>query len=462
MKQFIKISLLTILVFSISSCKKFLERPPEGQLNEEQALKTEADLKAFSNGIYTIISDGAFYGGRLQIMNELLGDHYRGEFFTGDYSEIYKRQNSIFGGTRDGFYSKGYEVIARANKVLSRLDLATTQKNLIEGEAKLFRGIATFELVRTFAQPWGYSADNSHLGIPVRTELSLASVDRSSVAQVYAQIIADLTSADALLPDVTGNGKFYSATKWAAKAFLAKVYFQQNDFPNAYKYANEVLGSNKFTMDAGFANRFSLGLSTEGILTIADDANGFRPAGELRGAFKSDAGLPNFRFTDQYYAAATIRAADQRKAAWYSNTLQPGFNLLTKYNLNNFALPLVHLTEIKLIRAEAGAETGGANLAVAIGDINQIMTRAYGGTTFNLPLNAAASAVIAAARTERELELVGEGNRTQEIKRIGARTNLNADRRGSVWNCNGFILQFPKAEKDANTAFVMNVEGGCF
>jgi hypothetical protein len=91
-----------------------------------------------------------------------------------------------------------------------------------------------------------------------------------------------------------------------------------------------------------------------------------------------------------------------------------------------------------------------------------IMTRAYGGTTFNLPGNATAAAVIAAARSERELELVGEGNRTQEIKRIGARNNQNVDRRGSVWNCNGFILQFPKAEKDANTSFIMNVEGGCF
>ncbi|MDZ4794767.1 MAG: RagB/SusD family nutrient uptake outer membrane protein [Bacteroidota bacterium] len=461
MKQFIKISFLILLVFSISSCKKFLERPPEGQLNEEQALKSEADLKAFSNGIYTIISDGAFYGGRFQIMNELLGDHFR-DFFQGDYAEIYKRQNSIFGGTRDGFYSKGYEAIARANKVLARLDLATTQKNLIEGEAKLFRGIVTFDLVRTFAQPWGYSADNSHLGIPLRTVLDLTSKPRSTVAQVYAQVIADLTSAEALLPDVTVNGKFYSATKWAAKAYLAKVYFQQNDFVNAYKYANEVIGSNKFMMDAGFTNRFSLGLSTEGILTIADDANGFRPAGELIGALRSDAGLPNFRFTDQYYSVATARAADLRRAAWYSNTLHPGFNVSTKYNKTNFALPIVHLTEIKLIRAEAGAETGGANLAVAIGDINQIMTRAYGGTSFNLPLNATAAAVIAASRSERELELVGEGNRTQEIKRIGARNGTNVDRRGSVWNCNGFILQFPKNELDANTAFIMNVEGGCF
>ena len=117
---------------------------------------------------------------------------------------------------------------------------------------------------------------------------------------------------------------------------------------------------------------------------------------------------------------------------------------------------------MKLIRAEAGAELGGASLAVAITDINQLMTRAYGSTTFNLPGTATAALVISTTRNERELEMVGEGNRTQEIKRVGARSGINIDRRGSVWNCPGFLLQFPKAEKDANPTFTMNPEGGCF
>lgn len=455
-------SILVILVISFGSCQKFLERPPEGQYTEEQALQDEADLMAFSNGIYTLLGDNAFYGGRHQILNELLGDHYRGEFFTGDYSEVYKRQNSIFGGTRDDYYRKGYQIIARSNLVLKKLDLATTQKNLLEGEARLFRGMAYFELVRMFAHPWGYSSDNSHLGVPLRTVIDLSVKDRSTVAEIYAQIISDLGAAETLLPNVTANGTFYSATKWAAKAFLAKVYFQQNNFVKAYQYANEVITSNKFLLDNNLTYRFSKGLSKEGILVIDDSLGAYQPGGELKGSFRSDIGLPNFRFTDQFYAVATTRPADLRKTAWYSTTLQAGFNLLTKYNKNNFDLPLVHLTEIKLIRAEAGAETGGANLTIAITDINDIMARAYGGTTFNLPANATAAAVIAAARSERELEMVGEGNRTQEIKRIGARNGTNVDRRGSVWNCNGFILQFPKLEKDAYSPFVLNVEGGCF
>ncbi len=462
-KYFFNILIVAIASLSIVSCKKFLERPPEGQLDETTAFKTEADVIAFSNGIYTLLGENSFYSGRQQVLNELLGDEYIGDRFTGDYAEIYKRQNSFFGGTRDDYYKLLYRIIADANILLTHLDLATTAKNQTEGEAKFFRAICHFELVRMFAQPWGYSADNSHLGVPIRTSVEIGSAPRATVKQVYDQVIADLLSAETLLGETTTPGKYYKLTKWAAKAYLAKVYFQQNDFPNAFKYANDVITSNKFTSDASFASRFSQGLSTEGIFVIKDQTtpNQFNPGGDLRGNFRSDLAIPGFTFTNQFYNVATARASDLRKA-WYSNTLQTGFNVLTKYNKNFFDLPLVHLTEIKLIRAEAGAETGGANLAIAITDINQIMTRAYGGTTFNLPVNAAASAVIAAARSERELEMVGEGNRTQEIKRIGARSSVNVDRRGSPWNCNGFILQFPKAEKDANTAFIMNVEGGCF
>ncbi len=460
-KYILGLILIPALLVSISSCKKFLERPPEGQLDEEHAFQTENDVLAFSNGIYTLLGDGKFYGGRNQVLNELLGDQYKGDLLIGDYSEIYKRQNSIFGGTRDDFYKQMYRVIADANIVIQHLDLATAAKDQLQGEALFFRGIAHFEIVRAFAQPWGFTPDNSHLGIPIRTAVEQGSVMRSTVKEVYDQILSDLTTAEGLLPDAGPSGKFYTATKWAAKAFLAKVYFQQNDFTNAYKYANEVIASNKFMLDATYDKRFSTGLSTEGIFVIRNVTGSYEPGSELRGNFRSDLAQPTMRLTNQFYGIATARATDKRKI-WYSNTLQSGINALTKYNLNQFDLPVVHLTEMKLIRAEAGAELGGANLAVAITDINDILTRAYGGTTYNLPLNSSSATVITTARSERELEMVGEGNRTQEIKRIGARTGSNIDRRGSVWTCPGFILQFPKNEKDANAAFEMNPEGGCF
>jgi tetratricopeptide (TPR) repeat protein len=456
----ILVTLLT-LATTLGACSKFLERPPQGQLTKEEALKNEASLVAFTNALYTLVADGNFMGGRHQVLSELLGDHYRGDKFTGDYAEIFRRQNSFFGGTRDGYYGKGYEIINRANVILANLDLATTQRTTIEAQAKFFRGMVHFELVRMFAQPFGSSPENSHAGIPLRTAVELGSANRATVKQVYDQVIADLKAAEAGLPAAPATTKYATATQLAAKAYLAKVYFQMNNFAEAFNYANQVITSNKFQLDADHTTRFSEGLSKEGILVIARTENQFEPGGDLRGNFRSDVNAPGMNLTDQFYTFATQRTIDKRRT-WYSNTLQPGINVLTKYNKPRFELPLVHLTEIKLIRAEAGAELGGANLATAILDINEIMTRAYGGTTLNLPSTASAAVVISAVRNERELELVGEGNRIQEIKRIGARSGVNVDRRGSAWNCNGLILQFPKGEQDANSSFQLNPEGGCF
>jgi hypothetical protein len=280
------------------------------------------------------------------------------------------------------------------------------------------------------------------------------------VKQVYDAIISDLKNAENLLGDAVVLG---FANKWSAKALLAKVYFQQNDFANAFAYADQVIKSNKFQFDASYANRFSIGLSKEIIFGFKYVVSSLDPGGELRGRYRSDVTFSpqgQFNITDVFYAAATT-AGDVRGTAWYSNTLRPGYNVLTKYNKNNFDVPMIGLTEIKLIRAEAGAETGGANLAGAITDINDILTRAYGGTSKNLAANAVAATVISTSRRERELELVGEGNRIQEIKRIGARNGTNVDRRGAPWNCPGLALQFPISEQAANTSFVMNPEGGC-
>jgi tetratricopeptide (TPR) repeat protein len=431
-------------------------------LSKEEVFGTDSNIVALGNGIYTYLGDGNFMGGRVQALSDMLADQLDGSKLTGDFSEIYKRQNSIFGGTRDDLYKKAYLVVITSNYILENLKgISAEHQAYLEGESRFFRGMAHFELVRLFAQPYGYTSDNAHPGIPLRLTSATSPIPRSTVKQVYDQVIADLKRADSLLPADADGGKFYTASKWIAEAYLAKVYFQMNDFTNAFTYADQVIKSGKFQLDTAFTDRYSLGGTKEAILRIANQIGGFQPGSEFISNWRSDTKPPTLYLTNQFYNYATADASDKR-LAWYSNTLQAGYNSLTKFNFNYMEEPLVHLTEIYLIRAEAGAELGGATLATSITDINLILTRAYGGASHNLSGSSSASAVIAAARTQRELEMVGEGNRLQEIKRIGVRTGSNIDRRGSPWNCNGFILQFPKAEQDANAAFQLNPEGNCF
>ena len=469
MKLKIFSSILALLVI-VSACNKsFLEKPQIGTFPEEEALKTEADLQKMLNGSYRLlVSDDnvngrgdirSLYGGRLQFISDLLGDQANGILYTEDNGEIFNRRTSIFGGYKNEFYTSIYYQINQVNKVLARLDLATTAKDNIEGQAKFIRAISHFEMVRLFAQPWGFTADNSHWGIPLRLESTAIASDRATVKQVYDAIIADLQDAETKLPDVATAGL---PSRWAAKAFLAKVFFQQNNFAQAFNYANQVVTSGKFTLDAQYNRRFNLNLSTEGIFTIRNVINNLAPGSHLRDRYRSDVNFGpggKFHVTDLVFNAAT--APGDARAAWYTKNSN-GYNQLNKYNRDFFDMPIVHYTEIVLIRAEAGAETGvAANITTAINDINSILTRAYGGTSQNLAPTAPAGTVIATVRTQRELELIGEGNRVQEIKRIGARNGINIDRRGASWRCNGLVLQFPNGEQAANTNFIMNPEGGC-
>jgi hypothetical protein len=459
MKKAIYILLMGCMLAGASSCDKFLDRKPQGKLTEDDALKTDADLQALMNGSYSDYINKV-YNGKFQWIQDLLGDQANGILYTGDDGEFFKRKTSIFGDYKNGMYTDVYRPAYVGNKVLENISKATTNKNVIMGQAYYLRALTHFDAVLLWAQPWGFTADNSHPGIVLRLTSDVTPGNRSTVKQVYDAIIADLKQAETLLGDEVVLG---FTSKWAAKAFLAKVYFQQNDFANAFAYADQVIKSNKFQLDASYANRFSVGLSKEIIFGYKYVVNNLDPGGELRNRYRSDVAYsPQSRFnlTTVFYTAATT-AGDVRGTAWYSNTLSPGNNVLTKYNKNNFDVAVLGLTEMKLIRAEAGAEIGGANLAIAIADINDILTRAYGGVSRNLPVNAVAATVITTARRERELELVGEGNRVQEIKRIGARTGLNVDRRGARWNCPGLVLQFPISEQAANTSFVMNQEGGC-
>jgi tetratricopeptide (TPR) repeat protein len=448
---------------TLTSCDKFLERPQIGTIPETEAITDEASLMKLLNGGYNNVAYD-MYSGRVNFLNDLLGDQANGTLYSEDFGEIFRRKTSIFGGYKNDTYRNFYKIINNANKVLDNIDKASANKALIEAQAKFLRAAVHFETVKLWAQPWGFTTDNSHSGVPLRLTSTADIGTRATVKEVYDAIIADLQSAENSLPDaVTAN----YPSKWAAKALLARVFFQQNNFAQAFNYADQVIKSNKFTLDADHTKRFALGTGTstgskEAIFYFKDNATDFAPGGEIRDRYRSDAGnfqsQSDFHVTDLYYSQATS-TNDVRKA-WYTKN-SAGFNVLNKFNANRFDVPVIHLTEIVLIRAEAGAELGGANLVTAIADINSILTRAYGGTSMNVAVGAPAGTVIAAARTQRELELIGEGSRTQEIKRIGARTNTNIDRRTSPWNCPGFILQFPQGENAANTSFQMNPEGGC-
>lgn len=454
--KFFIISLFSVFTL-LASCKKSIELDEIGKFTSETAIQSDADIAALLNSSYFAIATDDYYGGSYQVYSELLADHIDGLNLGGNNLGMYTRNTNIFNADNSSFYAQMSKIVFQSNLTLDNISKATdANKPLFEGGAKFLRALAHFDIVRLYAQPYTVSGAASQPGIPLRLNSTRQQLARSSVAEVYAQIIKDLKEAETLLP--ASNGVY--ANKWAAKALLAKVYFQMNDFTNAYTYSNDVISNGGFVSDTSFRHRYSNGRSKEVIFGLTyETANPQGRFQRLRGNFNTtNAGLPNLRLSNNIYTRATANNNDKR-ANWY--ILKSGFPLLNKFDSATIIMPVIHLTEIRLIRAEAAAETN-QNLAVAVADMNFIITRAYGAnSSLLLSVGSGAAAVKEAVRREHELEMIGEGNRLHELKRRGAKGET-VTIRGAAFNCDGLIFPFPNNEVIySSPLLIQNPTGGC-
>jgi len=457
-KKFLYI--LMLVGFLFSGCESLLEINPEdeGVILESDALKTKQDLTELLNAAYDVVN--GFYGGRFQRTSELLGDNVvLRDGITDEMVNIYKRYTTGY-FTDNESHDQAYICILRSNLVLENLanvsGLSDADATQMAAEAKFLRGIAHFAVVRLFAQPYGYTPNNDHLGIVIKTNSKVELLPRSTVAEVYSQIITDLTDAETDLPG--SNSNFAYATSWAAKAALAQVYFQMHDYEKAYNKANDVINNGPFTFITDLEE--AIPGSTEDIFRLVSSQTTGKSVGGDFGVYRSDGtNIPNIRIApDVYKNILKAGAGDLRVSAWYQVFNEGADNeyiALTKFNTNYPTVPVLRLTELKLLRAEAAVLKSSPDKATAIEDVNDIRERAYGSASKNLLETATTEAVLNAARTERRLELMGEGYHLHDLKRRGA-AGEDIVIRGVDWDYVGLVIQFAAAE--ANEVFVPNPE----
>lgn len=458
MKKLIYITAIAALLVSSTSCEKMLEFEQEGSLTTEQAIKTPEDLQATLNGAYDVFANTM--NGNVQNFNELLSPNLNRPRSSEFYTEAWLHNTNIFNASVGDFYANAYRVIERANVLLINVDiipeLSASERQRMVAEAKFLRAYMHFELVKLFAQPYGYTADNSHLGIVLRAAGDYVVLPRSSVADVYAFVITDLNEAYQNLP--AENGAY--ASKSAAAALLAKVHFQSMNYNEAVPYLNEVIDQGGFTLIDG-VDRFREGeLTSEHIFGVVSNAS----FGDDRSRPLKDnytANDPELSITSEMIESTFGTLPDtsvDKRAKWFIIS-NPGLEneryILDKYPLNFFNVTLLHLTDMKLLRAEALAKTG-SNLSQAVQDINDLRNRA--GYSVLLPPTANVETILEAVYRERRIEMAGEGDWIQHLKRRGAEGE-NITIRGAIWSCPGMVLQFPSTEN--NEKFIMNPEGGC-
>ena len=163
--------------------------------------------------------------------------------------------------------------------------------NAAVGKAKFLRALAYLKLT----QLWGE--------VPVFTEEGGSTTERQSIDNVFAQIIKDLTDAESLLLDYSGDPRVPS--KQAAQALLARTYLVWGDNPltadqvaaiantqtdpqftkndarlqKAVEYADKVINSGRLALDPDFSKLFGRDYESnkrntnEHLFTIAHDGD---------------------------------------------------------------------------------------------------------------------------------------------------------------------------------------------
>ncbi len=254
MKRYIVLALAALAAFT--SCKDFLVEAPRLSQSDDLTLSTANGLDQSVAGAYAPLASTAWYGADFIIINEMKtanGKKYVGsQHDSGRLNEEYQLNYSE--NNTSALWGYGYYVISAVNNVMDNLGNCGDEalaKNL-KAECLFLRALSHFDLCRTYAQPYNYSADASHPGVPVVLHTDpTAKPARNTVKEVYDQIIADLTEAEGLIDPSyvrAGADDRAFASIYAIQALLSRVYLYAQNWEKAAEYATKVIDSGKYTM----------------------------------------------------------------------------------------------------------------------------------------------------------------------------------------------------------------------
>lgn len=437
-----------ILAASLSSCvNDWLDVAPSDGTDADAALTSSSDLDAARTGMYAALKG-----------NSNLVDYYGQQFFV--YGDVHAgddyQYNNIGGSNRASFYydmnyqtasefssstsssnvawKSPYIVIGRANRIIAAaeggaLSDAAEAKATIDqyaAEAKVLRALAHFDLVRIYGKP--YTEDQgASLGVPLVTGVleSNAKPARSTVAEVYTQVVKDLTEAISSNALATETKPGYVSV-WGAKAILSRVYLNMGDYANALSVAEDIIKNSKkygaalWTRDQYFKawdastpneSEFLFRLNVAGS-TDNNDLNGIGNLQQREGYKEM---VATKKFVDMLTSDPKdvrndmfLPAKAEKEVAVYG-TNKVFLNKLRGQggNLRNVTIvPIIRLSEVYLTAAECAFRNNDKTKAVEyLNDLvkNRTTTEASLATVDNITLDR--------ILIERRKELIGEGQR---------------------------------------------------
>lgn len=266
-----KIHLLIISLFLLgTSCSDFLE-PEDTKYATGDKIPDilERNTDALIQGVYSRSIEYAFYAARhddfgqksIDIAVDLSSEdmvHYANkQWFVTFYQFNDRLASNAYSPARQWKYA--YAQIRDLNNIILALssgaELNDAQKNL-KGEALALRAHHYFILINLYQTGGTWDHIKDLPGVPIYTEPTLEGKNRGKVSDVYTQILADYEAAIPLLAGFD-PGSPTRVTQLAAKALAARAYLYVGDYPNALKYATEVVNASSLMGTADYTKGFA-------------------------------------------------------------------------------------------------------------------------------------------------------------------------------------------------------------
>lgn len=251
---FLSLVLALPLLAMFSGCKKFLDRKPLGATLDDLA---QGGIEAEVFGMYSNLRNSAGFTSIpwLGVHDFRSDDSEKGSDPSDGAEWVAPFDNYAYVKdlwATNTYWDDHYSLIADANSALQKADslnLTTdpsTLKNI--AEAKFLRAFSYFDLVRTFGQ-----VPKIDFKIYQASQLCKA---KSTEAEIYALIDADLQYAAANLPSTWGSQYPGRLSSGAALSLHAKTYLYRQNWAQALALAQQVINSGVYSLNSSYYGIF--------------------------------------------------------------------------------------------------------------------------------------------------------------------------------------------------------------
>lgn len=383
-------------------------------------------------------------------------------------------------------WAGGYEIITAANNILyygpklkEKYPQQSSVADKIMAQAYFARALAHFCLCNCYAQPFNYTSDASHTGIPVIDYVPGFDdeVPRSSVATVYKLVISDLETALEIfssLGDIYPVTDCYHASGAACEALLARVFLYMEDWDKAESYSKNVMSHIPLSPRSEYVDMFRKSHSTPGTESVFR-LNSYSTTSSMRSLYDPTSlckFIPNpdvkglFEGSDIRKDLLTYIAEDCEEEIYQGKEYPAVCKYLALKSISDEKarvsdIFVLRVSEMYLIHAEALVKGSSHDLDAAASDLRDLLARAKGVDKNAVSLSYSSQESMENLITlERKRELCYEGHSIFDIIRCKKDLNRPSSSNARVLHISypnhRFILPICQLEMTSNDNMIQN------